>query len=135
MDIHESIGHIMQQQELLGKRFYDTFFRRCPEAEVYFQGIDMDRQVHMLTMALLVIEQTHTKSYGATKTYLRYMGSRHHQIGIPERLFPVWKDVMLETLETVHGDKWDEGLASEWQESLDAAIALMLEGYETRVIV
>jgi len=135
MNIHDSIGHIMKQQELLGEKFYEIFFRRCPAAEIYFDGIDMQRQVHVLTMALLVVEQTHSKSYGATKSYLRYMGNRHHRSGIPEQLYPEWLAAMLETLEQLHGTDWNDELAAQWQQSLQSAIELMLEGYETRVVV
>ena len=135
MNIRESIAHVMEQQEPFGKRFYEIFFRRCPEAEIYFDGIDMQRQVHVLTMALLVIEQTQTKAYGATKTYLRYMGNRHHRSSIPQELYPKWRDAMLETLQQLHETDWDDELAAEWGTGLQAAIDLMLDGYETRVTV
>lgn len=135
MDLAESIQRVMDDQLQIGHRFYEIFLDRCPQARVFFQGVDMQRQTHVLTMALLVIEQMHTNRFRATEEYLRYLGTKHHDRDIPEELYPQWREAMLETLHIAHGEQWDPALASQWKQMIDRAIQLMFEGYATRMTI
>jgi len=132
VDIQESIRQLMhEEEEVIGHRFYEIFFQRCPQAKPFFDGVDMHGQAHVLTMALLIIEQMHTNLYGATRMYLRYTGAKHFRMGIPEEMYAQWRDAMLETLKNSLGDGWSDELADEWRTTLDCAIELLLDGYET----
>ena len=135
MDIHASIDQIMEAPQLIGTQFYEIFFDRFPEAKEFFDGVDMERQSHVLTMSLMVVQQLHSKRYEATTQYLRYLGTQHHDRNIPKELYPKWREAMLATLQNAHGEAWNEALEQSWAEAFDHAIALMLDGYDNRVTI
>jgi len=135
MELQESLNIALEQTDLIGRRFYEVFFKLCPEATVHFDGIDMKRQVHVVTMVLIIVVQLHTHRFEATQAYLRYLGTRHNDRRIPRELYSAWRNAMLETLAAAHGDRWADDVAGQWAAAFDGAIELMSEGYETRVTV
>lgn len=133
MDIAESLERIFDSTDLFGESFYDLFLTTYPEVQKYFEGIDMNRQAVMLTMALTLVEQYASSKYPATKKYLLHLGEVHRDRGIPPALYEQWRDAMLETLFQFHGDDWDQQLATQWREAIETAIEVMLQGYEQEI--
>jgi hemoglobin-like flavoprotein len=115
--------------------FYQIFLTQHPEAQPYFEGVDLQRQGVLLTMALVVVEQYYSNPFPATANYLRYLGSRHHDRKIPLPLYAKWTDAMLQTLKQFHGDDWDDHLAQQWSEAIEQAIKRMSEGYDEHLTV
>lgn len=134
MDIGDSLEQIFDSNDLFGEAFYELFLTAYPEVQKYFEGIDMNRQAVMLTMALTLVEQYASSKYPATKKYLLHLGSVHHDRGIPPELYQQWRDAMLEALFQFHGDQWDERLANQWREAIETAIQVMLQGYGQEVV-
>jgi hemoglobin-like flavoprotein len=132
MDIHESLEHVLRRQEIVADLFYAVFLDRYPQVRRFFEGVDLSRQAVLLSIALKVIEQHYMGGYLAAENYLRYLGTRHDDLGIPENTFPLFREAMLATLGQFHGNLWDEGLAEQWRRAIDKAIRTMLEGYHTR---
>lgn len=129
MDIGESVSRVLASREVFGRSFYPEFFRRCPEARVHFEGLDMERQALAVTMALTLIEQHHRHAYPAVENYLEMLGHAHDHRGVPPGLYGPWSEAMLAALAAFHGDAWDEGLARQWRAALAGASRVMLEGY------
>lgn len=133
MEIDESLARILQSREIFGGLFYEEFFRRFPEAAPHFQGIDMERQSLVLTMALAVVERYRAADFGAIDHYLQHLGSAHHRRAIPLDLYPKFIDAMLAALERFLGDGWSPALATAWRGALEKTVQTMLKGYERRV--
>jgi hemoglobin-like flavoprotein len=132
MDIQESLDFVLQQKELVGEQFYALFLGRYPEVRRHFEGVDLLHQGLMLTMALLAVARHHRAASPATEMYLQYLGTRHHDRGVAAESYPKFRAAFLETLERVHGARWDPDLASQWGEAIDRTTATMLEGYRQR---
>lgn len=132
MDIGASLKKVLDSRDLFGTIFYEEFFSRYPEVKKYFDGVDMNRQALVLTMALTVIEHHHNGSYGAVEHYLQHLGTAHHRRGIPLDLYPKWIDTMLHTLERFLGQDWDPELAASWREAFEETYEAMQQGYEHR---
>ncbi len=130
MNIQQSMNHILDSDELLGDTFYTVFFQRCPEVQEFFADTNMQRQAALLTTALILVETYYTSPNLAVEQYLQYLGTKHHDRGIPLSLYERWCDAMLETLARFHGDEWDEALAAQWREAIGRATELMFEGYQ-----
>lgn len=135
MNISKSLDYILNSKEILGHTFYEVFLEDYPEVQKYFEGVNIVRQGVLLTMALIVVEQYYRHPYEATKKYLQYLGTKHHDLNIPKELYPKWQAAMIKTLARIHGDQWDETLSAEWSEAFDRATALMFDGYETHFTV
>ena len=133
MNIQESMQGILRSEAIFGEQFYPTFFSRCPEAREYFEGTDMKRQALVITMTMTLIEQHYSNGYAAVKTYLQYLGTRHHTRAIGSELYTPMRDAMLEALEQFHQNDWDDNLARQWREAIDGASEEMLKGYKERV--
>lgn len=130
MEINQSLEQVLSSQESLGDLFYDKFLTQYPEVKKYFEGINLDRQAVLLTMALVVITQYYLNPYPATAKYLRYLGSKHHDGGIPTALYSKWTEAMLATLKEFHGDDWDDHLAEQWTKAIAQSAECMFDGYQ-----
>ena len=130
MRIDESIDRILRSQDIFGEAFYDVFLRQFPEVQEYFHDVDMKRQSLVLTMAVSLIGQHHSRRYPATERYLRYLGTQHKKRGIPRDAYAKWRDAMVQTLQRFHGEEWTEELAAEWQAAFDESIAAVFVGYD-----
>jgi hemoglobin-like flavoprotein len=130
MRIDESIDRVLRSKTNFGESFYALFFQRCPEVVDFFRDVDMERQATVLTMAVSLVGQNHSRRYPATERYLQVLGSQHHRWGVPREAYPKWQESMMETLRTFHGEDWSADLAAEWQEAFDEARAAMFAGYE-----
>jgi hemoglobin-like flavoprotein len=112
--------------------FYRHFLSNYPEIQKYFERVDIERQSIALISALMVIERHTAKPTRATELYLQHLGTRHHDLQIPQELYAVWVRAMLETMAQFHGDDWTRQLEDEWRQAFDRAIELVLCGYERR---
>lgn len=131
MNINDSINEILDSDLRFGRSFYDTFFKRDPRVEKYFQGVNMHRQAAILTMTLLVIENYRAAQRPAMATYLRELGVKHKEWEIPLEMYSVFRDALLETLAQFHGKDWNDVLALQWDTAVDHTIREMIKGYET----
>ncbi len=129
MDIGDSIEAIMSDKRSMCAAFYDRFLQEHPEARPYFAAVDMGKQASFLTVALAVIEDYCEHGYEPTEHYLRVLGTRHRNWGIPTELFGPFRDCLLETMAEFHQEDWNDELEEQWRQAIDAAIELMLEGY------
>ena len=129
MDIQQSLHRILEQKDTLADLFYLVFLERYPEVGSRFHGVNMKAQGTLLTMALMVMERNYSGSYPATALYLRYLGTKHHDRGIPREDYPKFRAAMLATLARFHSKDWNPQLARQWAEAIDRATAAMLDGY------
>jgi hemoglobin-like flavoprotein len=130
MQIAESLDQILTERKLITERFYnEKLFKVYPEFIPYFNSTNMGVQPMMLMMALQGVVCTLGGSYPAIEQYLRYLGTRHRKVGIPQELYPKFCEMLVATVAEYHGDAWDEDLARQWRTALAGATAMMLEGY------
>lgn len=130
MTLEESLEHLLSQKDSIIQRFYERFLAAHPEVQSLFAQVDLKRQAAMLTMALVVVEANARKSYPAIDHYLLVLGNRHRHIGVSPELFPVFRDLLLETIAGSQQEFWSEDLAAAWRDAFDKVTAKMLEGYE-----
>jgi hemoglobin-like flavoprotein len=130
VNIQESLHAILEQEGTLADLFYIFFLDRYPEVRDHFRGVNIRHQAMLLTMALLVIERNHSKSYPATQLYLRHLGRKHQKLGITTDLYPKFQEALVATLARFHSRDWNEQLEGQWREAVGQAIDIMIEGYE-----
>ena len=130
MDLAESVDKVLRSQDVFGARFYEEFFRRCPQAEVFFENRDMKRQALVMTMTLQSVQQFHAGGFPAVDDYVEHLGSLHRRRHIPLTMYPQFRDAMLHTLAQLLEDEWSDALATEWGIALDKTVRKMLDGYE-----
>jgi hemoglobin-like flavoprotein len=129
MDIHESLHQVLAHQQNVVRLFYSLFLERHPEARAYFRGVDLQHQADLLRLALVLIEHYSTHPDPTIESYFRSLGRKHHLRGIPEALFPAFRDALLATLGQFHGKDWGPPVAGQWRQALDLALEAMREGY------
>jgi hemoglobin-like flavoprotein len=135
MTIEESARRVLEDRDGVAAIFYETFFDRVPEAKPFFAEVNLKHQTVLLTMSLMVVERHYKSGYAATQLYLKYLGHKHHQRGVPPELYPRWVESLLVALGTFHGPDWDAEAASQWRAALDRAVELMLAGYREAITV
>ncbi|MBC8353191.1 MAG: hypothetical protein H8E66_14435 [Planctomycetes bacterium] len=132
MDLNDSISDILDSDLRFGRSFYSTFFKRYPQVEKYFDGVNLHRQAAVLTMTLLVIENYRTAQRPAMSTYLRELGARHNEWDVPLEMYDYFRDSLLESLSQFHGKDWSDNLNSQWDTAIDCTIREMVKAYEAQ---
>lgn len=135
MEIHESLTEILRSKDEFGRMVYDSFLKTYPEIQHHFERADMKRQAILLTTALMIIERYYSQPTPAVELYLRYLGTRHRNLGVETGDFPKFCECLFQTLSRFHGEKWGPGLERQWREAIERANAVMLEGYAEHVYV
>ena len=129
MDIEASLRQVLEcSGERFADRFYRALFEQDPELKGFFQGVNMQHQAAMLTMALQVFVTYSQHSQRATKDYLMVLGQRHHQRGVCEEDYNKFRIALLATLSEFHGEDWSTALADQWRTAYQQAIDTMLQG-------
>lgn len=128
--LQESLHRILQHgKNELGKAFYARFFTICPEAQGFFEDVDLEVQANVLVNALHVVVSHGCHRYPATESYLKILGHRHHQRKIPTSLYASFFDAMLMVLKEFHGDSWGPELAHQWRQAFDLTGQAMIAGH------
>jgi hemoglobin-like flavoprotein len=135
MAIQESLSEILQSKDKFGRLFYERFLESSPELQHFFARVEMRRQAIILTTALMVIERFYSQPTPAIELYMRYLGTKHHELGVDAADFTRFFDSMLQTLKSFHGDRWNADVEQQWREAFERTTAAMLEGYLERVQV
>jgi hemoglobin-like flavoprotein len=130
MDIQTSVNRILASEEVFGNSFYEVFFRRYPDVQKYFSATEMKRQAALLTTAMILVEKYASEPNPAIEQYLQYLGSKHHERGIPRELYAHWREAMLETLAAFHGNEWNDVAEQQWRQAIDRTTEVMFQGYE-----
>lgn len=129
LTMEQSVQRLLQQKQLVIRDFYEHFLRDVPQARPFFDGVDLDRQSSMLTMALMVVETHGRASFPAVEHYLRVLGDRHAHIGVPPELYPAFAECLVQSIRNFHSDDWNEQLENQWKRALHRTIETMLKGY------
>jgi len=128
--LQDSLHQILQHGKGdLGRAFYVRFFEVCPEAQPFFRDVDLAVQANMLVNALHVVVSHANHRFPATESYLKILGNRHHQRGIPAYMYLRFLAALLDVLEEFHADHWEGELAKEWREAMDLTAQTMLAGH------
>lgn len=135
MDIEKSLNRILSAKDSLGELFYTKFLARHPEAQQFFDGVDMKRQSVLLTTALMMVERHSSNPTPAVEKYLEYMGTKHDDMKIPQALFADWADAMIETMSSFHGEQWNDKLEQQWRAAIAKATETMFVGYQRHVTI
>jgi hemoglobin-like flavoprotein len=129
MDIEQSVQLILRAKDTLGRLFYEHLLERYPELRHHFDKVDLQRQGVLLTTALMVIQRYCDDPTPALELYLKYLGTRHHELGVAKEDYSKWTKAMLETMQRFHGSQWTPDLETHWRKAFGKATKLMFEGY------
>ena len=125
MRIDSSLNELLANAPRFADRFYALFFERCPQFRPMFRETEMGFLGTMLTVALQVLIHYDDRPTPAAEQYLRFLGSRHHQLGLVTEDYTRFRDVLIEALAQFLGPQWTETLAANWLEALDKGIRIM----------
>ena len=127
MRTDSSLNELLANAPRFAERFYAFLLERCPEFRPLFRESQMGFPGTMLTMALQVLIHYHDRPTPAAEQYLRFLGSRHHRLGLVTEDYTRFREVLIETLAQFLGPQWTETLAANWRDALDKGIGIMLQ--------
>ncbi len=127
MRTDSSLNELLANAPRFAERFYALLLERCPEFRPLFRESQMGFPGTMLTMALQVLIHYHDRPTPAAEQYLRFLGNRHHGLGLVTEDYTRFREVLIETLAQFLGPQWTETLAANWRDALDKGIGIMLQ--------
>lgn len=135
MEIRQSLNEILDSKDEFGRMVYERFLETYPELQHHFARVNMKRQAILLTTALMIIERHYSQPTPAIELYLRFLGTKHHDLGVGTDDFPKFFEAIFHTLKRFHGEKWSADLERQWRDAIEQATSAMFEGYHEHVQV
>jgi serine/threonine protein kinase len=104
----------MGEHRFFGK-FYANLFKAMPEVESYFHSIDMERQHRILNDAILILLDFRPDS-SIARAKLEELESRHAKLGLTERHYGLFVDILVKTIEEL--DESEQAQLEAWRSAL-----------------
>lgn len=95
----ESLKLVQASKPIFGHLFYERLFAQHPDLEQFFRHTTINHQAAILTMQLSVIEACFVRRSPAAELYLQLLGTKHKDRGIPKEAYPLFRDVLLGSLQ------------------------------------
>jgi hemoglobin-like flavoprotein len=124
--IAESYDQIAHLANRMVTSFYEKFFRACPEVRALFRE-DMTIQKEHLAATLALVARN-IEHLDILQEPIMLLGIQHVGFGARAHQYLIVRDLLLEALAEVLGDKWTDQLRADWYEALNLIIELMLRG-------
>lgn len=125
--VHASFLRVIQQGDVLARRFYEHFFNLDPSLRALFPS-DIGPQAHMLTAALkLTIDSLQDPD--RLLAYLSDLGARHARYGVQPRHLGLMGKALLAVLPSVDPE-WTDSTAHAWERAYGHIAQLVLHGIE-----
>jgi hemoglobin-like flavoprotein len=112
--------------------FYTDLFAAAPEVKPLFAGTDMRRQRAMLLAALGLLRRS-LRNLEAILPSLEAMGARHAGYGVLPEHYPIVGEVLIGSMATVAGARWEPAYTEAWAEAFEAVAGAMIAGAETQL--
>jgi len=123
--LEDSFVSLGLHRQVLTERFYEKLFAARPDFKALFGRVTVDDQESKLHKALMLATQNLRKP---EKVYSHFqtLGQRHQQdYHIQADYYPVFVEVLHQTLAEIAGDKWTPELSAAWQEALARLAEIM----------
>lgn len=106
--------------------FYARLFARHPDVRRLFPA-DMGLQVGHLRAALALIGRN-VRALKSLEGPLMELGVQHVGYGARPEHYPIVRDLLIESIQSVMGPAWTPELSEEWKRLLDWVSTVMLRG-------
>ena len=116
--LEDSIEMLFADHPRLLTHFYDTFFARYPEVRSLFSEADMEMQKeHFFSTLLFAVK--HLQHPDIFIPGLEELGKRHYtEYKVLDKHYQPMVEMLLESMATIAGDKWQEELQQQWRLAL-----------------
>jgi len=130
MNLEDSLHLVLQSPDCqVCAKFYDELFARRPETKRFFEKSNLRHQAAILAMSMQAVVSYAKQDFTAIGDYLKILGHKHRERGIPPEEYPAFRDALLVALAEFHGADWTPDLAEQWHRAIDRANTAMLAGY------
>ena len=121
---------LMPYGEALAESFYRKLFKRYPEVEPLFDGVEIKEQEQKFLATLkLVVENIRRPEKLANE--LNQLGERHQSYGVLAAHYDAAAEVLLETIGEYAGGLWTDKVRRTWVAALMKIKEAMVGAYET----
>jgi len=125
---HASLGRCQAAPDFYA-HFYDNFLRSNKEIRIKFEGVDMDRQIRMLSASMQMVMLASQPGLDPA-LYLKRVAKRHsrHDLDIPAHLYDIWLEKLLQTVKEID-PKYDASVREAWVQVMAVGIQYMRSCY------
>ena len=128
--LESSCTALMPYGEALAESFYRKLFKRYPEIEPLFDGVEIKEQEQKLLASLkLVVENIRRPEKLASE--LNQLGARHQSYGVLATHYDAAAEVLLETIGEYAGGLWTDKVRRTWVAALMTINEALVGAYET----
>ncbi len=113
---------------ILVPTFYKKLFENYPTIQALFKNSGMAMvEEHMLDTLVFAIHNI--KHPDILDKALSEIGQRHPKYGVKLQHFPLFSEVMVDTLKRLTGKAWTSNHETQWREALDRVTQSMIKGF------
>jgi len=128
--LESTCAALMPYGEALAESFYRKLFKRYPEVEPLFDGVEIKEQEQKLLATLKLVVENIRRPEKLTSE-LNQLGERHQSYGVLAAHYDAAAEVLLETIGEYAGGLWTDKVRRTWVAALMKIKAAMVGAYET----
>lgn len=127
--VENSFEKISPRLDELTMFFYSSLFSEHPDLRDLFSNIDLIRQRRKLA-AMLTLIVTNLRRMDVLIPTLRLLGEKHIKYEANIENYGWVENILLESIEKISGDNWDDKIASAWAAAIGFVTNEMITGAE-----
>jgi hemoglobin-like flavoprotein len=121
--LRQSLAILLADGTKLAAIFYADLFAKYPQIRPMFRN-DITIQQKKLTDTLEWVVGNLDRPH-EVRTAARELGRKHDTYGAVAEHYPIVRDVLVDAMSKVAGDKWTRDLDADWRLAIDLLSALM----------
>lgn len=109
----------------IGTSFYNRLFERAPHLQVLFHESAEIQGRKFMNLLAMVITKLNTED--RADEHVSALGVRHVGYGVQPEYFPLFGEVLMETLADTMGQQWTQETAEAWQAAFQFMSRAMIQ--------
>ena len=123
LEVQATLDYLLQNEAEFAEKFYGKVFAVAPHLRKLFKG-NMANQGRLLTHMLGgIVYSLSRPEY--LQLGLRKLGKDHVKYGVTKDLYPIVKDLLLETIEEELGDLYHKEVKEAWEVAIGLVVEVM----------
>lgn len=115
--VQESFSWAFGDKDALTSKFYDRLFVVAPKAKMLFTS-DSNKQRQMLISILAMVVKG-LNNMDKLQSSLIQLGEKHAHLGVKPEYYPIFGDVLIDTVLETIGKSRDKQLKAAWMQAFD----------------
>ncbi len=123
LQVQATLNLVFENEKQFAESFYKILFKKAPEAKKLFKN-NLAKQGQLLTHMLSSIVYSFARPEHMSSG-LKRLGKNHHDYGVSQQDYPLFKETLIETIKLELADKATPEMLLAWEQHINYILRMM----------